>query len=468
MLRKRSLRTGTAPRPRRRLRVLLLVVLLVTTWYLFGQAPAPQLALSIAPDGIGPEAQVTAVASEPRFGLSAVEVILRQAGEQRVVAAEKYAPRSLLWPWGDKTARSSVTAEVGHRRQSWLVDGEAEVVVRATRHAGRWRQPAPSEQLQVVTVQVTPPRLEVLSVGVRVRQGGSEAVVYRVGERAVRHGVRAGDHWFPGSSLAGEAGQFFALFSAPWDDDRGDSLRLTAEDALGNRAEVPFVDHFTPKPVGTSTIQLSDRFLERVVPPIVARVPGLEPLETPLATYLEINGRLRAENRARLVELGAQSAEAFLWSEPFLPFPGGQVMDAFARRRDYRYQGSTVDQQVHLGYDLASVARAEVPAANAGRVLLADYLGIYGNVVVLDHGYGLLTLYAHLSSLEVATGQTVTRGQTLGRTGTTGLAGGDHLHFATLLRGLPVDPLEWWDRRWIETHLGSKLGPNLPLGMEAR
>jgi murein DD-endopeptidase MepM/ murein hydrolase activator NlpD len=137
-------------------------------------------------------------------------------------------------------------------------------------------------------------------------------------------------------------------------------------------------------------------------------------------------------------------------------------MSSFATERTYRYGGEVVDHQVHLGFDQASIRHAEVPAANHGAVLVAEELGIYGNVVILDHGHGLGTLYAHLSAIGVAPGQTVERGQPLGRTGQTGLAGGDHLHFAVLLRGLPVDPTEWWDAHWLRDRLARKLSPALP------
>jgi murein DD-endopeptidase MepM/ murein hydrolase activator NlpD len=137
-------------------------------------------------------------------------------------------------------------------------------------------------------------------------------------------------------------------------------------------------------------------------------------------------------------------------------------MSAFADQRTYLYQGREVDRQTHLGFDLAAVARTPVPAPNTGVVRLARYFGIYGNAVVLDHGLGLMTLCAHLSSLEVQQGQTVERGQTLGRTGATGLAGGDHLHFTTLVRGLPVNPIEWWDGKWIRDRITSKLSAAQP------
>ena len=134
-----------------------------------------------------------------------------------------------------------------------------------------------------------------------------------------------------------------------------------------------------------------------------------------------------------------------------------KVMSAFADRRTYVYGGREVDQQTHLGFDLAAVAHTPVLAANRGVVRLARYFGIYGNAVVVDHGLGLMTLSAHLSAIDVKEGQSVERGEPLGRTGATGLAGGDHLHFTTLVRGLPVNPIEWWDDHWIRDRITSKL-----------
>ncbi len=109
-------------------------------------------------------------------------------------------------------------------------------------------------------------------------------------------------------------------------------------------------------------------------------------------------------------------------------------------------------------------ARAEVGAANGGVVVLARYFGIYGNAVVIDHGYGLMSLYGHLSSLSVQEGQSVARGDVVGRSGATGLAGGDHLHFTMLLHGLSVNPREWWDATWIRNRIESKLGDALGSG----
>ena len=134
----------------------------------------------------------------------------------------------------------------------------------------------------------------------------------------------------------------------------------------------------------------------------------------------------------------------------------------FADHRTYFHAGDEIDQQVHLGFDLASTANAPIRAANAGRVIFADYLGIFGNCVVIDHGMGLQSLYAHLSSIDAEIGDDVARDEAIGRSGQTGLAGGDHLHFTMLVHGQPVTPVEWWDEHWIEDRILRKLREAAP------
>jgi murein DD-endopeptidase MepM/ murein hydrolase activator NlpD len=175
-----------------------------------------------------------------------------------------------------------------------------------------------------------------------------------------------------------------------------------------------------------------------------------------------MNNGLRAANAAVLTALATGSEQVFYWRERFLGLPGSAERSRFADQRTYIYEGQVVDHQDHLGFDLASTRNAPIPAANDGVVVLARYFGIYGNAVVIDHGYGLMSLYGHLASIDVAEGQKVARGETVGLTGETGLAGGDHLHFTILLQGLPVNPREWWDAHWIRDRLKSKLGEALP------
>jgi murein DD-endopeptidase MepM/ murein hydrolase activator NlpD len=141
----------------------------------------------------------------------------------------------------------------------------------------------------------------------------------------------------------------------------------------------------------------------------------------------------------------------------FHPFTNSAVQSAFADQRTYVYQGRDVDKQTHLGFDLASYAGTPIVAANRGKVLFAGELGIYGQTVILDHGMGVQSLYAHLSSIGVAVGSLVEKAQELGRSGMTGMAAGDHLHYTMLVHGRMVNPIEWWDSHWIDDRILRKL-----------
>ena len=140
----------------------------------------------------------------------------------------------------------------------------------------------------------------------------------------------------------------------------------------------------------------------------------------------------------------------------------------FADHRYFSYQGKPIGESWHLGFDLASIRNAEVPAANNGRVIFTGEMGIYGNLLVIDHGLGVMSLYSHLSEILVKAGEVVGKGQLIGKTGSTGLAFGDHLHFGMLVGGVEVTPLEWIDPRWIRTNVVERIGAEFFPGAGAR
>jgi hypothetical protein len=422
----------------------------------------PSITIEPALPGIGKRTPVTVTVEEPGRGLGQITVELVQGEHRKVLGGRVHEPRPFWAFWGPRATTDVIEVEAGKQALEGLREGEATIRVTAQRAPTWLRFPEPAVVELTLPVRLVPPSIEVMSTAVHAAQGGSEAVVYRVGETAVRDGVRAGEWWFPGYPMpGGDERDRFALFAVPYDVGDEGLVRLVAMDDVGNESAVAFITRFFPKPVKTDTIRVSDGFMEKVVPAILSQTPELEDRGNLLENYLAINGELRAVNAQTLVDLAERSVPEFLWHERFLQMPNTQVMSTFADRRTYLYDGRPVDEQTHLGYDLASTQRASVPAANDGIVVLARYFGIYGNAVVIDHGYGLMSLYGHLSSIAVSEGEEVERGQSVGRSGQSGLAGGDHLHFTMLLDGLPVNPVQWWDSHWIHDRLASKLGPAL-------
>jgi len=450
-----------------RLKTLLVLVVLAGLAYVglgaFRAGPPPTVALEAGMPAIGKSTPFTVRVAEAKRGLSSVEVEVVQGDLVRTVATKSYTPLAPTALWGDRTKEDAFEVAIGASTVEGLKAGKATVRVVAGRAASWLRAPEPVVVEQTFDVRLVPPAIAVLSSQHYLRQGGCEAVVYDVGATSVRDGVRAGSWFFPGHPLpGGPPNRRFALFAWPYDLVDGASIRLTAEDDVGNVATQAFLDRTFPKPPARDIIPVSDRFMQTVVPAILAQTPELTDQGDLLKNYVQINNELRRRNAETLVALAANSAPAFLWHGEFASLPNAAVRSAFADRRTYVHNGVEIDRQDHLGYDLASVAQAPVPAAGGGTVVLARYLGIYGYAVVLDHGYGLMSLYGHLSSFDVAEGDAVERGRPIGRTGATGLAAGDHLHFTMMLQGLPVDPVEWWDGHWIRDRLKNKLGAALP------
>ena len=440
------------------LAMFIIIVLALVGIAVFHAGAPPVIKIQPGMTAIGTRTPVTIEISEPKRGLTLVSIELVQESNTAVLIEKNYEPSWQIPFLGSKTEKDTLDVLVGRQIFPELKEGHATIRVTAGR-AGTWlRNPSNVVEELALPVRFAPPSIQVTSTQTYVSQSGSEAVTYRVGESAVRDGVRAGDRWFPGYVLPGGGPRDrFALFAAPYDMTTPD-IRIMAEDSVGNMAEISFINNFARRRTRTDTIQISDSFLNKVVPPILAQTPAIGEQATLLDSYLAINSDLRSMNDETIKTLADNSHESFLWNKPFLMMPNSKVTAGFAEQRTYLYQGRDVDQQFHLGIDLAQVRQAPVPAANDGVIVLARFLGIYGEAVVIDHGFGLMTIYGHLSSITVAEGQKIHRGETIGRTGETGLAGGDHLHYAVLLAGIPVDPVEWSDGNWIKNRIAGKLG----------
>ncbi len=439
------------------------VVVIAVVWWLRGAvalAPAPSIELHTDRPAIGNATKVAATFREPERGLGAIKLELIQGDKSVVLGQQSFARASTFaLRRGTIQTDSTLEAVVGRGKPEWLREGEAVLRASADRLGGTFRSALPTVVEQKVTVRLRPPQLSILSSQHYVRQGGSGIVLLRAGDSASRSGVRVADREFVSfPRLGGVAGERFALFGVPWNVSDPAQLKVFAEDDAGNRVELSFVTIFKPYPPKHDTIQITDSFLESAVPAISSASPGFDASGTLLDQYLRINGAMRKEDLAKIATLAGNSEPRLLWSGPFLQMANSQRRAGYAEQRSYEYNGKSIDRQTHLGLDLASTANAPVPAPNAGKVVLAEFFGIYGNAVIIDHGFGLFSLSGHLSSIAVKAGDIVTKGQTVGKTGATGLAGGDHLHLEMFVAGTSVDPVEWLDAHWIDDNVLLRLG----------
>jgi murein DD-endopeptidase MepM/ murein hydrolase activator NlpD len=414
----------------------------------------PEMRLSRELKGVGRSTPLSVIVTDGR-GLRRLEIALEQNGVVIPLLAESYGSR---WPLLD-SGPMEVTKDLqlGTAHQSDLKDGKATLRVRAEN--GRWFGGEASLE-HPLAVRSRPPSIEIRSGLLYVNQAGSEMVLYRVSDTAIDSGVRVGRYFFPGYPLPGStSGERVALFAIPHDTPPNTVAQVVARDDADNEALANFPYQVKAKAFRRRDIEITDAFLQATVPAILSNTPEAADQGDLLKNFLLLNGKLREMNRAKIAETSRQTAPRMLWEGPFQQLTNSAVESQFADYRSYIYQGRKVDEQVHLGFDLASLQHAPVVASNAGKVAFAEYLGIFGNTIIVDHGLGLQSLYAHLSSFGVKPGEVVRKGQVIGATGSTGLAGGDHLHFTTLVNGVEVNPIEWWDPLWVRQHILEKLAP---------
>ena len=421
--------------------VMLAAVIGILLFYFLG-TPAPNV--SISPDAglIGVRRELALKLDAQSGFLKKLDVSVVQAEKTIHVLAKDYPPGS------------HQAAETFNLAKTGLKDGAFTLQVTATGSAPRFGATRTTSQIQSFTLDTKPLEVAVLSIAHNITRGGAGLVVYTVSKDVEKTGVVSGDQFYPGYR---QGGNYYAcLFPFPYDREPGKFVpRVIAVDKAGNERLTDINYHLIATTFSTDLINLTDTFLEK----IAAQFKGTFPqAATPLEIFLKANRDQRQQDRKLISEYGRKTTPTPLWQGTFLRMPKTAPLGGYAQFRTYVYQGKEVDRQTHLGFDLASLAHADVPAANRGTVVFAGDFGIYGQCIIIDHGLGLQTIYGHLSRIGVKQGDNVEKGQIIGNSGATGMAGGDHLHFEVTISGQSVNPIEWWDAHWIKNNVAVKLG----------
>lgn len=306
-----------------------------------------------------------------------------------------------------------------------------------------------------VNLDLVPPKLDVISTDQYINHGGSGLVVYKVSPDTVNSGVSIGGYFFPGyKGNFKDEDVHLAFFAYPHDVEPETNITLIAQDQAGNEKTSGLAYRLRDINYRKSNINISENFVENIMVPLMEEDSSGSSYKE---IFLKVNNEMRKKNDATIKKVGTKSEDKILWSGAFRQLSNSKVEANFADERTYILNEEPIDQQYHLGYDLAVTKRYPIEAANNGIIVYADALGIYGNTVMIDHGMGLLTLYGHMSTIDVEVGDHVAKNDIIGRTGETGLAAGDHLHYGIYVNGVAVRPVEWWDKKWIKDNVTLKM-----------
>jgi len=435
----------------------ILVILGLLAWFFMTifESERPQIHLAPLPDFLVEKQEVILAITDVKRGIRRVEVCVRQDGRTLTVFENAFPFVGLFNKEGTHRFETRLSVDPSSLN---LAQGQADLCVSvwdySRRSDGNGNLSTFEHKMIIDTI---PPAIRSMSSLNYVTMGGSGLVVYQTNSDAIKSGLFVNDTFFPGfpAEEGFEEGMHVCYFAIPFDVKGKPELYLWAEDRAGNVSRGIFNCHVRRKRFRADKMNLSDRFLEQVLPYFSSYLKDTTGGE--IEKFLKINRDLRGENARTFYELRTKTTPKMLWEGVWLRLKNAANRAGFGDHRSYYYKGEKIDEQTHMGVDLASIANSEVQAANNGRVIFAGGLGIYGLTVVLDHGQGLASVYSHLSGIDVQMDQEVKKGDVIGTTGQTGLAGGDHLHFGVMVNGVPVNPIEWWDSHWIQDNILKKL-----------
>ncbi len=406
----------------------------------------PEIKLNQNIAAIGKKRDIGITFSDSGSGLSQLKVEIVQDNKVRLLLQENIPSRGVR----QKVIQTTVNTD-----ELKLKNGPAILTLTARDCSLFKNETVVAEQIKIDTVA---PQISVLNPINYLNQGGTGFIAYRTSKPSVLTGVYVDNRFSPGHTiLISGRPTSLTYFAIPVDASNARTkIMIFARDEAGNEARTSMPFTIKPKKFRTDKVDLSDAFLQKIVPDFQASTPQLQN-KTPVEVFSYVNTTMREENTKTIQGVCGKSINKRLWEGAFLRMRNAKPMALFGDQRTYLVGGKDYGKSVHMGVDLASNAHAAVEAANNGIVVFAGPLGIYGNAVIIDHGLGLFSLYGHMSSIEATVGKNVQKGNKIGVSGLTGLAGGDHVHFSILVGGEFVNPQEWWDEHWIRDNVMKKM-----------
>ena len=301
------------------------------------------------------------------------------------------------------------------------------------------------------------PLLSVIASSYKIQKGGSAIVVFKASDA---HMESVKIHTNFGKTFTAQpfykAGYYASLVAWPV-QAASFSATIVARDKAGNESRSSVPVRLKDHAYKVSNIELSDAFLDGKIAELANIYPQTVGVNDRLEQFRIINEKVRADNEKIIHQITSKVSTAMVSDfrpNPFYPLVNGQKVADFGDHRIYSYKGQeNVSQAYHMGLDLASVQMGEIKSSNNGNVVFSKTNGIYGNLPIIDHGLGLYTLYGHCSEVHVHERDRVASQQEIARTGMSGYAMGDHLHFGILVQGIEVRPEEWMDKKWIADNI---------------
>jgi len=432
---------------------LIFVVIVGIFFFLFFEGEKPLAVIDQPEVYIGAESEITVTAKDNKSGLRSVHLHISQDGVSKELFTTLFPRKGYAGVIGQATDQRKLLFKP---KEAGFKDGPATITLSAIDYSARnFFKGNETTVSREVVIDTTAPRITLIHSERYINPGGSGIAIYRLNEPDAKHGIVINDHYFPGFPVGdGREDTNICYFALPYTAENVARSFVIAEDAAGNQSKLSFSTVYKKVKFKRDRINVGDSFLNKKIPEFEQQYSDMQ--GDSVEKYLYVNNQVRQQNNSQISLLCKDPHPKRLWENSFKRMPGSS-RSGYADHRTYYYGDKAIDKQVHLGIDIASTKHADIQASAKGIVVHAGYLGIYGNMVLLDHGQGVFSLYSHLSQINVSPGDQMEKGSLLGLTGTTGMAGGDHLHFSMLIHGIFVTPKEWWDQHWIDVTIEEPL-----------
>ena len=369
-------------------------------------------------------------------------------GENTIVLAKKLFEGS----------QKEVTLDITFPKTGFFSKKRVFDLIVETTDGSKWNFFAGNQAVQksILHVDTRKPELYILTNSYKITKGGVGTIIFKADDENLKElyiKTNIGHTFYPTPFY--KEGYYIALVAWPSDEPTF-RAEVVVEDHAGNKAKSRVKFYLQGKKYRQSQIALKENFLNGKIADLIEEHYG-DRIGTPvLEKFKLINESLRQTNEEVIEKFTKKVPTELLQTfsiNPFYPLKNGAAVASFGDHRFYQFNKEGVSESYHLGLDLASTAQADIVASNPGTVVYAEYNGIYGKNIIISHGLGIYSLYGHCSAFTVAKGDVVNAGEVIAKTGLTGLALGDHLHFGILVQGVEVRPEEWMDASWMKDNL---------------
>ena len=426
--------------------IIIFSVMMVMAFLFFAKGKAPKIETTL-PSYIGEQHKLKIVTFEQRNGIKEVKVFIKQQNKIFSIFQENINANN-----SKKKERIEYEILILPRKLK-LEEGKALLCIEVTNFAWNANKQYIEKEIEI---DIQKPKIKILSKSHSVSRGGTGLIIYRVSE-PVKVGIFIGDYFYPGvAGFFNDKNIYVNYFAYSYKIKSSPLVYIEAKDKAENTTNIGVNLGVYGNLNKKDTLFISDKFLRWKLPQFNSEKIKISPNDLK-ESFVKVNNQLRTSNNKTILASGENPEKINYRKDDFMRMPKTKTMARFADLRSYSYKGKIIDTQTHLGIDLASVKRAPIPAANKGKIIFAREIGIYGNTVVIEHGFGLFSTYSHLSEIVVEKDQIVEKGDIIGRTGVSGLAGGDHLHYGVFIHNTFVNPVEWWDKKWVKNRIDAKI-----------